>query len=231
MWDRRAGLDGHNFIACTGVWSPFVKSFTTDNLTKTINPIGLYVDVMRTLELRLNFTVTAKDQHEDSWTELLNFVANRTVDLGLTGFSQTYERSKLVDFSIPFASSAIRLMFARNSERSPMYIYVGSYLKEAWLGILTAVVTFSVLLATITLVRFYLAGDPDHPSRSCTSAAELSMAQSVIFVMFAQIGRRFPKEPKSAAIRMAFVSISFGGFIVISLYRLESQLTQKLFFN
>ena len=48
---------------------------------------------------------------------------------------------------------------------------------------------------------------------------ELSVSQSVIFVLLAQLGRRFPREPKSFSLRLAFASISFGGFIVISLYR------------
>ena len=76
------------------------------------------------------------------------------MDLGLTGFSQTFERSKLVDFSLPFGSSAIRLLFARDAERSPVYIYVGSFLKEAWAGIFTAAATFAVLLASLALIRY-----------------------------------------------------------------------------
>lgn len=45
------------------------------------------------------------------------------------------------------------------------------------------------------------------------------LVTSVVYVWFALVGRRFHREPEDAATRVAFVSISLGGFFIICLYR------------
>ena len=45
------------------------------------------------------------------------------------------------------------------------------------------------------------------------------LATSVVYAWFAFVGRRFHREPEDNATRIAFVSVSFGGFFIICLYR------------
>jgi len=40
--------------------------------------------------------------------------------------------SLLVDFSVPFAASSIRVFYGRGNERSPLHVYLGSFLTDAW---------------------------------------------------------------------------------------------------
>lgn len=42
---------------------------------------------------------------------MVELVANDTFDLGFTGFSQTHSRSLMVEFSLPFVSSSVRLFY------------------------------------------------------------------------------------------------------------------------
>ncbi len=64
---------------------------------------------------RINFTMIAtKAQDEHTWNNMVELVSNGTYKLGYTGFSQTYSRGLLVDFSLPFVSSSLRLFYKVN---------------------------------------------------------------------------------------------------------------------
>ncbi len=69
---------------------------------------------------------------EESWSHLVSEVSSKRVDLGLTGFSHTYARVDLVDFSVPLTASSIRLFYSRQEERSPLDVYLGSFLRDSW---------------------------------------------------------------------------------------------------
>ena len=51
------------------------------------------------------------------------------------------------------------------------------------------------------------------------------------FLYLSHLGRRFPKEPVENSIRVAFVSISICGFMLITLYRsmISASLAVKIF--
>lgn len=55
--------------------------------------------------------------------------------------------------------------------------------------------------------------------RVSRAADFFSFSTSWVFVLLAFLGRRFPREPQAMSLRLAFASVSIGGFIVICLYR------------
>ena len=97
MWTRRAPLGGHTFTACTGLWVPFVASYSVVAENSTIAPKGLYVDIMDTLQRRLNFSVAVLVQHEHSWKELVELVANRLLCNSFSSLKVTYKVTLLQD--------------------------------------------------------------------------------------------------------------------------------------
>ena len=87
-------------------------------------------------------------------------------------------------------------------------------MRDAWLGAGATLLAVAVLTASI----LYL----DQKSKGLTrdEKEHFSSVGALLFVGMAHIGRRFPKEPKSTSSRVAFASVSIGGFILISVYRL-----------
>ena len=93
------------------------------------------------------------------------------------------------------------------------------------MGIVAAVSTFFLLLLSMTLLKRHLLeeqesdSDSDDDRQDELRSDNFNVGAIAAFVLMAQIGRRFRREPTSSSIRIAFVSISFGGFVIISLYR------------
>ena len=209
VWNRRSDLMGQTFRGLLSVWHPYITSFGPitsgegHDQQAFVEAEGMFIDLITMVGLSLNFSVTA-ERPVRNWSKMVSLVANKTYDIGITGYSQTFERSELVDFSTAFSSAAIRLFFPATVRTHGFFVYLGSFKLAAWAGLCLVMTVLCLALSTITF--FDIGGN-------------FTAISSTVFVFFAQIGRRFPMEPKNTAMRIAFVSVSFGGFIVISLYR------------
>ncbi|TRY76595.1 hypothetical protein TCAL_05323 [Tigriopus californicus] len=211
---RRNNLERQEFSSITGPWAPFINEIQTSK----INPMdvtfvdGIYVDAMRSLGETLNFTTRIQFNANYSWNQMVEKISNgSSFSIGLTGFSQTLERFLITDFSIPFSSTTVRILYPADSDRSPLHIYMGSFLVDAWGGIACSLLTCFVVLCSFAWMQKL--------SFQTERKLELSISFALVFVLLSHLGRRVPREPKANSLRLAFFSISFGGFILISLYR------------
>ena len=59
-------------------------------------------------------------------------LSDKKFDIALSGFSLTHSRFLKLDFSLPLASSSVRMFYARKQEKSPLYVYFGSCLRATW---------------------------------------------------------------------------------------------------
>eukprot|EP00094_Tigriopus_californicus_P005526 TCALIF_05323-PA protein Name:"Protein of unknown function" AED:0.12 eAED:0.09 QI:0/0.5/0/0.66/0.5/0.66/3/0/312 len=214
VWKRRNNLERQEFSSITGPWAPFINEIQTSK----INPMdvtfvdGIYVDAMRSLGETLNFTTRIQFNANYSWNQMVEKISNgSSFSIGLTGFSQTLERFLITDFSIPFSSTTVRILYPADSDRSPLHIYMGSFLVDAWGGIACSLLTCFVVLCSFAWMQKL--------SFQTERKLELSISFALVFVLLSHLGRRVPREPKANSLRLAFFSISFGGFILISLYR------------
>ena len=84
----------------TELWEPFITEWTPSaggGTSVLDNASGFYADIMDILAKRLGFRVSIQGAPSGaSWSQLVEVVANRTVDFGLTGYSQTFARFKKV---------------------------------------------------------------------------------------------------------------------------------------
>lgn len=70
---------------------------------------GMYADIWSVLSQRLNFTTKlTRVSSTEGWNYMINSVKNQSYDLVLSGNSQTYSRSKIIDFSFPLQMSSLR---------------------------------------------------------------------------------------------------------------------------
>jgi polar amino acid transport system substrate-binding protein len=74
--------------------------------------VGIDISIIREIEKKLDKQMIIKDM---SFVELLDSVAAGKVDLAISSITVNPERKKLVDFSIPYTSSVMTLVYKSNN--------------------------------------------------------------------------------------------------------------------
>ena len=80
---------------------------------------------------------------------MMESVKNREFDLVLTGNSQTFSRSKFLDFSFSITPSTLRLFYLRNSESMNYKLYTNSFQSISWAGIVTSLLLLFIIVASV----------------------------------------------------------------------------------
>ena len=216
-WKRRSDLRGIEFQG-------FVKSFEPYVINKKTPPItdgnsdteskntfeGMFIEVMRELEVMLNFSVTMSLPHKMDYNEVINRISNGEKDMAIGVFSYTYERSFAVDFSVAIHEDRSALLYLKKNFNVKWGSYVRPFYLETW-----SAVAAHVIISALAIVIF------SSVNKDFTSSNYFftTTAKAFIFSLYSTIAKRFPSEPDSIACRIAFVTISLAGFIMISLYR------------
>ena len=127
-------------------------SETTNYGNGTTTVKGLYYEIWKIVEKRLNFTTKVdiiQQDLPDKWNKMIGNVSARNYDLLLSGNSLTETRSKLVDFSFPLILTTVRLFYIKESHGTDWLVYLKSFLKDSWIGIL--ITTLCTVLACAIL--------------------------------------------------------------------------------
>ena len=142
---------------------------------------------------------------------MMNSVKRQEYDLVLTGNSQTFNRAKFLDFSFPITPSTLRMFYLRDSESVNLSLYINSFHSMSWLSIITSLLCLFILVSSVIFLANHLG--------ITAKKYDFGIKTLGAFLYLSHIGRRFPKEPQEISLRTAFVSISFCGFMIITLYR------------
>jgi len=157
-WSSRGDLQGHEFKAVIDHWSPFVYNITplaSDRFTA----LGLNIAVLRELEHLMNFT-THLIKGNGSWSSMVQQVSNHSLDFAAAGFSHTYKRRALVDFSMPLTTTFLRMFYARENEDVFWLLYFKSYQVDSWMGIIVSfILSFAIFATLIMYSKKYLGED------------------------------------------------------------------------
>ena len=192
------------------MWPPFITKLQMEDELKVD---GLYYDIWQVLQSRLNFTtsVTKSSVPSGIWSSMTNSVKQKEYDLVLTGNSQTWSRSKFVDFSFAITPSTLRMFYLRDSESLNLSLYVNSFHSSSWIAVTTSLICLFVLVSSVIVLSNHF-GITDE-------SYNFGVKTLGAFLYLSHIGRRFPKEPQDISLRTAFVTISLSGFMIITLYR------------
>ena len=192
------------------VWSPFITKLEVEK--ETIIE-GFYCDIWQVLQSRLNFTttVTKSSVTSGTWSSMSNSVSRKEYDLVLSGNSQSFSRSKIVDFSFPMTLSTLRIIYLRDSESLNLSLYINSFQSSSWIAITTSLICLFVLVSSVIVLSNHFG--------ITNKSFDFGIKTLGAFLYLSHIGRRFPKEPQEISLRTAFVTISLSGFMIITLYR------------
>ncbi|XP_059205737.1 LOW QUALITY PROTEIN: glutamate receptor ionotropic, kainate 5-like [Centropristis striata] len=117
---------------------------------------GFCVDMLRELAdiLKFNFKIKLVDdglygapEPNGSWTGMVGELINRKADLAVAGFTITSEREKVIDFSKPFMTLGISILYRVHLGRKPGYFsFLDPFSPAVWLFMLLAYLAVSCVL-------------------------------------------------------------------------------------
>ncbi|XP_034030303.1 glutamate receptor ionotropic, kainate 5 isoform X2 [Thalassophryne amazonica] len=117
---------------------------------------GFCVDMLRELEdiLKFSFKIKLVDdglygapEPNGSWTGMVGELINRKADLAVAAFTITSEREKVIDFSKPFMTLGISILYRVHLARKPGYFsFLDPFSPAVWLFMLLAYLAVSCVL-------------------------------------------------------------------------------------
>ncbi|XP_037651602.1 glutamate receptor ionotropic, kainate 5-like isoform X1 [Sebastes umbrosus] len=117
---------------------------------------GFCVDMLREMAdiLKFSFKIKLVDdglygapEPNGSWTGMVGELINRKADLAVAGFTITSEREKVIDFSKPFMTLGISILYRVHLGRKPGYFsFLDPFSPAVWLFMLLAYLAVSCVL-------------------------------------------------------------------------------------
>ncbi|MBN3325717.1 GRIK5 protein, partial [Atractosteus spatula] len=117
---------------------------------------GFCVDMLKELADILKFSYSIKlvddglygaPEPNGSWTGMVGELINRKADLAVAGFTITAEREKVIDFSKPFMTLGISILYRVHLGRKPGYFsFLDPFSPAVWLFMLLAYLAVSCVL-------------------------------------------------------------------------------------
>ncbi|XP_051574397.1 glutamate receptor ionotropic, kainate 5 isoform X2 [Myxocyprinus asiaticus] len=117
---------------------------------------GFCVDMLRELAdiLKFNYRIKLVDdglygapEPNGSWTGMVGELINRKADLAVAAFTITSEREKVIDFSKPFMTLGISILYRVHIGRKPGYFsFLDPFSPAVWLFMLLAYLAVSCVL-------------------------------------------------------------------------------------
>ena len=212
---RRNDLKGIAFDGVAKPFKPYVIHKTEvikdeDEITNINIFDGMFIEIMSELEIRLNFSVTLNFPHKKDYNKVVNMISKNEKDMAIGVFSFTYDRSKIIDFSSAIHEDKSALLYLKKDFNVKWASYARPFYPESWSAVCAHVIFTAVAIVVFSSIN-----------RDFTVSYYLSATtgKAFLFSVYSTIAKRFPTEPDSIACRIAFVTISFAGFILISLYR------------
>ncbi|XP_040044612.2 glutamate receptor ionotropic, kainate 5 isoform X3 [Gasterosteus aculeatus] len=150
-------LANKTLVVTTILESPYVmRKLNYQQLGGNERYEGFCVDMLRELShiLRFSFTIKLVDDRvygapepNGSWTGMVGELINRKADLAVAGFTITSEREKVIDFSKPFMTLGISILYRVNPSRKPGYFsFLDPFSPAVWLFMLLAYLAVSCVL-------------------------------------------------------------------------------------
>uniref|UniRef100_A0A8C6NX26 Glutamate receptor n=1 Tax=Nothobranchius furzeri TaxID=105023 RepID=A0A8C6NX26_NOTFU len=150
-------LANKSLIVTTILESPYVmRKSNYQNYQGNDQYEGFCVDMLRELAdvLKFSFKIKLVDdglygapEPNGSWTGMVGELINRKADLAVAGFTITSEREKVIDFSKPFMTLGISILYRVHLARKPGYFsFLDPFSPAVWLFMLLAYLAVSCVL-------------------------------------------------------------------------------------
>uniref|UniRef100_A0A131YWC8 Glutamate receptor, ionotropic kainate 2 n=1 Tax=Rhipicephalus appendiculatus TaxID=34631 RepID=A0A131YWC8_RHIAP len=138
---------------------------------------GFCVDLLREISRHLGFRYRIKLVRDGAhgtrdaqgrWNGMVRELIDREADLAVGDITITSSREEAVDFTLPFMTLGVSILFRKNQEEHSLFFFLSPLSVDVWLCVAAAHVVISLLLCCVTRVQsFRWRGCRDSKARYC----------------------------------------------------------------
>ncbi|KAL1440474.1 hypothetical protein MTO96_009407 [Rhipicephalus appendiculatus] len=138
---------------------------------------GFCVDLLREISRHLGFRYRIKLVRDGAhgtrdaqgrWNGMVRELIDREADLAVGDITITSSREEAVDFTLPFMTLGVSILFRKNQEEHSLFFFLSPLSVDVWLCVAAAHVVISLLLCCVTRVQsFRWRGCRDSKTRYC----------------------------------------------------------------
>lgn len=160
------------------------------------------------------------DEQSGEWNGMIHEVMNGKADLAIADLSITSSREDAVDFTLPFMSTGISILFKKATTKElELFSILSPFETHVWVYVCGAYVGVSLLLFVVGRISPYEWADP-HPCHHQYKILhnQFSMRNSFWFTISAVMQQGSDMAPRSLSTRLVAATWYFFTLIMISSY-------------
>ncbi|CAF2721364.1 unnamed protein product [Rotaria sp. Silwood2] len=154
---RKQEIQNQRLKVTTLIEPPYVM-WNGNETNSTQNFFGFCIDILLDLAERLNFTYEidivkdktfGKKNDKGEWNGIIGELVQRKADLGLAGLTITYQREQAIDFTKPFLTLGINILYKKAKRAKPkLFGFFDPLSHDVWIYMIAAyfAVSFSLYL-------------------------------------------------------------------------------------
>ncbi|XP_066583370.1 glutamate receptor ionotropic, kainate 2-like [Prorops nasuta] len=188
--------------------------------------IDLIEKIAKLIDVKYEFELVPDNQHgsfnkkTNTWNGLIKRLLDHKADLAICDFTITYERQKIVDFTMPFMNLGISILFRKAEQKEPnLFSFLSPLSTDVWMYMATAYLAVSIML----FIQARMApGEWDNPHPCKDDPEELENVFDLKNSFWLTIGSLMQQGsdilPKAPSIRMLVSAWWFFVLIMVSSY-------------
>merc|ERR1719150_3281016 len=160
-----------------------------------------------------------KNKETGEWNGLMGELLSQKADLAIADLSITFEREKAVDFSNPFMTLGISILYRKPKKQEPaLFAFMSPLDFEVWIYMVFAYFIVSILLFILARFSPYEWDNPHPCNEQEVLVNEFSLCNSMWFTVGSLMQQGSDLTPKSISTRMIAAMWWFFTLIMISSY-------------
>lgn len=208
----------------------FMNKQTTKIETGNARYEGYAIDLIDELSRLVNFDYVFKevddgkygkfDEEKKEWNGMIREVMIGKADLAIADLSITSSREDAVDFTLPFMSTGISILFKKPTTKElELFSFLSPFENQVWVYVGGAYMGVSLLLFAVGRISPYEWADP-HPCRQEDKILrnQFSVSNSFWFTIAAVMQQGSDLAPRSLSTRLVAAIWYFFTLIMISSY-------------
>ncbi|CAF3385471.1 unnamed protein product [Rotaria sp. Silwood1] len=225
---RKKEIQNQTLKVTTVIEPPYV--ILNPNGTNSTNKyIGFCIDILLELAERLNFSFEieivkdetfGKKNDKGEWNGIIGELVYRRADVGLAGLTITSQREQVIDFTKPFLTLGINILYKKPARVKPkLFGFFEPFSPNVWLYMIAAYFTISFALYLTARLSPYEWRDL-HPCKRTHAELEnqFTFFNSIWFLIGNIMQQGTDLNPTAPSTRMISCLWSFFTLILVSSY-------------
>ncbi|CAF1076629.1 unnamed protein product [Rotaria sordida] len=225
---RKQEIQHQKLKVATLIEPPYVMWIQNDT-NSTQKFAGFCIDILLDLADRLNFTYEidivkdktfGKKNEKGEWNGIIGELVYRRADLGLAGLTITYQREQAIDFTKPFLTLGINILFKKSKRRKPnLFGFFSPLSHEVWTYMIAAYFAVGFTLYLVARLSPYEWRSP-YPCRRTHNELEnqFTLFNSFWFLICNIMHQGTDLNPIATSTRMISCLWGFCTLILVSSY-------------